>query len=260
MDGAGAAVLNRDSPLFERLAAAAGRRGLGRVVGFGRDPRAEARLLECSLHASCSAVSAAILGERLDYSLPLPGLHHVMNSLAVLAAVKLLGGELGTGAAALARLAPLEGRGRRLRVPLDGGALEVIDESYNASPVAVRAALAVLAQARPAAGGRRIAVLGDMLELGAAAPRLHAALAEAVVAAGVDLVLTAGPLLGCLRDALPAERRGPHAADSAALLPAVLATVRPGDVVLVKGSLGSRMKPIVEALGGLGAPRLASRQ
>jgi UDP-N-acetylmuramoyl-tripeptide--D-alanyl-D-alanine ligase len=257
MDSGGVAVLNRDSPLFDRLRAAAERAGVGRVIGFGKDLRAEARLIECSLHASCSAVTAAILGERLDYSLPFPGVHHVHNSLAVLAAVKLAGGDVGTAAAALARLSPLEGRGRRLRVAVDGGSFEVIDESYNASPVAVRAAFSVLAQARPASGGRRVAVLGDMLELGAEAPRLHEALAKPAVDAGIDLVLTAGPLMGRLSRALPAERRGPHAADSAALVAMVLNTVRPGDVVLVKGSLGSRMKPIVEALAGLGARRPA---
>ncbi|MBX6320546.1 MAG: UDP-N-acetylmuramoylalanyl-D-glutamyl-2, 6-diaminopimelate--D-alanyl-D-alanine ligase, partial [Rhodospirillaceae bacterium] len=260
MDGDGAAVLNRDNPMFEGLAGAARGGGLGRIVGFGRDPRAEARLLDCRLHGSGSDVSAAILGERLDYALPVPGLHHVLNSLAVLAAVALAGGEPAVAAAALARLRPIEGRGARLHVPAAGGTIEVIDESYNASPVAVRAALEVLARSRPGGGGRRIAVLGDMLELGREGPRLHAELAEAVVGAGVDLVLTAGALMRHLSEALPPERRGPHAADSAALLPAVIDTVRPGDVVLVKGSLGSRMKPIVEALAGLGVHLPASRQ
>src|SRR4029077_3261539 len=102
-------------------------------------------------------------------------------------------------------------------------------------------------------GGRRIAVLGDMRELGTTSPRLHAELASPVVAANVDLVLTCGPLMNELQMALPRDLRGGHAKDSESLIPAVLATVRPGDVVLVKGSLGTRMAPIVAALLALEA-------
>ncbi|HET6223307.1 MAG TPA: cyanophycin synthetase, partial [Dongiaceae bacterium] len=169
---------------------------------------------------------------------------------------------LAVAAAALANLAPLKGRGQRLHIHMPGGAFELIDESYNASPAAMRAAFAVLGQVRPGAGGRRIAVLGDMRELGAEGPQLHAALAGDLQAAGVDLVFTAGPLMAALDKALPAKRRGAHAADSAAVIPAVLAAVRPGDVVLVKGSLGSRMAPVVDALKALGGggalPRAAN--
>jgi UDP-N-acetylmuramoyl-tripeptide--D-alanyl-D-alanine ligase len=244
----GAAVLNRDNAWFDRLAGRARDHGLSRIIGFGRHPAAEARLIDCSLHASCSAVSASILGERLDYCLAMPGMHWVLNSLAVLAAVQAAGGEVGPAAAQLARLKPLKGRGQRLTVRLAGGPFEVIDESYNASPAALSATLGVLGRARPGAGGRRIAVLGDMLELGRDAPRLHAALAADVEASAVDLLFTAGPLMRHLHDTVPAARRGGHAADSAALAPLVAAAVRPGDIVLVKGSLGSRMAPLVEAL------------
>ncbi|MFO1059843.1 MAG: UDP-N-acetylmuramoylalanyl-D-glutamyl-2,6-diaminopimelate--D-alanyl-D-alanine ligase [Dongiaceae bacterium] len=248
MAPAGVAVLNRDNAWFDRLAGRARDHGLGRIIGFGRHPAAEARLLDCSLHASCSAVSASILGERLEYCLAMPGLHWALNSLAVLAAVQAAGGEVGPAAAQLARLKPLKGRGQRLTVRLAGGPFEVIDESYNASPPAVTAALGVLGRARPGAGGRRIAVLGDMLELGRDAPRLHAALAGDVETSALDLLFTAGPLMRHLHDTVPAARRAGHAADSAALAPLVAAAVRPGDIVLVKGSLGSRMAPLVDAL------------
>jgi UDP-N-acetylmuramoyl-tripeptide--D-alanyl-D-alanine ligase len=248
MPPTGVAILNRDNAWFDRLAGRARDRGLTRIVGFGRHPQAEARLIDCSLHASCSAVSASILGERLDYCLAMPGMHWALSSLAVLAAVHAAGGEVGPAAAQLARLKPLKGRGQRFTVRLGSGPFEVIDESYNASPVAVTAALGVLGRARPGAGGRRIAVLGDMLELGRDAPRLHAALAADVEANSLDLLFTAGPLMRHLHDQVPAARRGGHAADSAALAPLVAAAVRPGDIVLVKGSLGSRMAPLVEAL------------
>jgi UDP-N-acetylmuramoyl-tripeptide--D-alanyl-D-alanine ligase len=249
MTRAGAAVLNTDNPLYERLAAAARRRGLARVLGFGSAEGAYARLLDCSLHPTCSAVSAQINGERLDYCLSMPGRHWVMNSLAAMAAVRAAGGDLAPAAAAMSRLKPLKGRGQRYRVALPGGgAFELIDDSYNASPASVRAALAVLGAMKPGAGGRRIAALGDMLELGSAAGEMHAGLAPDVKAAGVDLLFACGPEMRKLYDALPAKLRGAHAANSAELTPRIVGAVRAGDVVVVKGSLGSKMAPIVAAL------------
>lgn len=247
----GVAVLNRDNAHYERLVGCARAQGLTRIVGFGRHPDAQARLIDCSLHATCSAVTASILGERLEYCLGAPGMHWVMNSLAVLAAVKSLDADLAAAAARLAQVSPPKGRGQRKRITLADGAFHMIDESYNASPAAMRAAIAVLAQSTTAPGGRRIAVLGDMRELGPTADELHAALAPELVAADVSLVFTAGPHSAALSDALPPERRGGHAPDTEALAPVVARAVRPGDVVLVKGSLGSRMRVIVDALMAL---------
>jgi UDP-N-acetylmuramoyl-tripeptide--D-alanyl-D-alanine ligase len=251
MGPAGVAVLNRDNAQYDRLVGKAKTQGLTRIVGFGRHPAAQARLNDCSLHATCSAVTATIQGETLDYCIGAPGLHWVMNSLAVLAAVKALGADVGAAASRFAKLTPPKGRGQRRRIALADGPFYMIDESYNASPAAMRAAIAVLAQATAAPGGRRIAVLGDMRELGSAGAELHAELAPDLVAAKVDLVFTAGPLSAALAAALPAERRGVHAEDTTALAPSVAAAVKPGDVVLVKGSLGSRMSVIVEALAAL---------
>ncbi|MEX0808568.1 MAG: UDP-N-acetylmuramoylalanyl-D-glutamyl-2,6-diaminopimelate--D-alanyl-D-alanine ligase, partial [Dongiaceae bacterium] len=253
MGPGGIAVLNRDNAHFARLAKKAEAAGLARVVGFGSDASADARLVDCSLHATCSAVTASIGGTRLDYCLAVPGRHWVTNSLAVLAAVQAAGADVGTAAAALARMAPPKGRGQRFRVVLDGeaGGFDLIDESYNASPVAVRAALAVLGRATIKSGGRRIAVLGDMRELGVQAPLLHAGLAADIAENNIDLVYCCGPMMAHLFEALPAARRGAHAADSAALAPLVRRAIRPGDVVLVKGSLGSRMAPVVETLRAL---------
>ncbi len=251
MGPGGVAILYRDNPHFRRLAKKAEAAGLARIVGFGADREADARLIDCSLHATCSAVSAMIGGQRLDYCIAVPGRHWVINSLAVLAAAQAAGADVGNAAAAFARMTPPEGRGRRHRIEIDGGAFDLIDESYNASPVAMRAALAVLGSASMRDGGRRIAVLGDMRELGAQAPLLHAGLAGDIVENNVDLVFCCGPNMAHLHAALPAARRGAHAADSAALQPLVIRAVAPGDVVLVKGSLGSRMALIVEALQSL---------
>ncbi|MEX2296320.1 MAG: UDP-N-acetylmuramoylalanyl-D-glutamyl-2,6-diaminopimelate--D-alanyl-D-alanine ligase [Dongiaceae bacterium] len=263
MGPGGVAVLNRDNAHFARLAKKAEAAGLARIVGFGSDATAEARLIDCSLHATCSAVTAAIGGTRLDYCLAVPGRHWVMNSLAVLAAVQAVGADVGAAAASLARMTPPKGRGQRFRVALDEGGFDLIDESYNANPVAMRAALAVLGRATIKSGGRRIAVFGDMRELGVQAPLLHAGLAADIAENKIDLVFCCGPMMAHLFEALPVARRGAHAADSAALAPVVRRAVRTGDTVLVKGSLGSRMAPVVEALraldtGGRELPRVVN--
>ncbi len=244
----GVAVLNRDNPHFERLAAKARAAGLERIVGFGRGADAEARLLDCTLAAAGSRVEAEILGEHLHYSIALPGSHWVMNSLAVLAAVAGAGADVARAAGELAHLEPVAGRGVRRGIDLPRGAFELIDDSYNANPASMRAAFEVLGGADLGPEGRRIAVLGDMLELGARATEMHAALAAPLRQAGADLVFTCGSGMAALDDALPAEMRGGSAADSGLLVPLVTASVAAGDLVLVKGSLGSRMGVVVDAL------------
>ncbi len=247
----GVAVLNRDNPHFDRLAAAAAAAGVDTVLGFGADPAAAVRLLEVDPDSHGSRVSADIAGEAVTYRVGVAGHHWVMNSLAVLAAVVAAGGEVRPAALALEGLKAPEGRGRRLTVAVADGHFELIDDSYNASPSSMRAAFEVLGRVRPCPGGRRIAVLGDMLELGDDAQALHAALAEPLEECAIDLVFTAGPGMGALWDALPRYMRGGHAADSDKLAPIVATAVRPGDVVTVKGSAASRMGLVVRALHAL---------
>jgi UDP-N-acetylmuramoyl-tripeptide--D-alanyl-D-alanine ligase len=248
MDAHGAAVLNRDNPHFARLADAARARGLARILGFGAHADAAARLVDCHLYATASAVTASVMGEIVDYCVAIPGRHWVMNSLAVLAAVKAAGGDIAAAASAMSSLTALAGRGRRHTLAVAGGSAELIDESYNASPASMRAAFAVLAAIVPGPGGRRIAVLGDMLELGDDSARLHAALAEPLVEARVDLVFTVGREMRALHDSLPVERRGAHAATAAEMAEVVAERLRPGDVITVKGSFGSRMGEVVKHL------------
>ena len=243
----GAAVVNRDTPQYRRLARAAEEAG-ARVVSFGENAKADARLIKSSLQPDCSTVQARILGTNVTYKVGAPGRHVVSNSLAVLAAVSLVGADLALAGLALAGLAPPTGRGARSELDLPGGPALLIDESYNANPASMQAAIALLGQADVAGRGRRIAVLGDMLELGPSGADLHRGLAEPVVAQGIDLVFCCGPLMHSLWEALPSERRGGYAETSAALEPQVLAAIRPGDAIMVKGSLGSRMALIVKAL------------
>jgi UDP-N-acetylmuramoyl-tripeptide--D-alanyl-D-alanine ligase len=248
LEPGGAAVLPRDNGQFARLAESARRAGVARVVSFGEHQDADARLIDTGLKSDCSTVRANILGDEVTYKVGVPGKHLVMNSLAVLAAARLAGADLALAALALGELEPPAGRGRRQTLDVAGGQALLIDESYNANPASVRAALEVLAQAPLGSRGRRIAVLGDMLELGSDAAALHRALAEAIAAANVDTVYCAGPLMRELWDALPAALRGGYAESAGQLEPEVLAAVRAGDAIMVKGSNGSRMGPIVKAL------------
>jgi UDP-N-acetylmuramoyl-tripeptide--D-alanyl-D-alanine ligase len=248
VEPSGAAVINRDIAQYKRLAQAASGAGVKQIVSFGEHEHADARMIKYSLQAETSTVQAHILGQDVTYKLGAPGKHFVDNSLGVLAAASLLGADLALAALALADLKPPIGRGERMTLRLPGGEVLLIDESYNANPTSMRAALALLGQAPMLDLGRRIAVLGDMLELGPEAAALHADLAEAVVGNAVDLVYCAGPLMKSLWDALPSERRGGYAENSAALESEVLGAVTAGDAVMIKGSLGSRMGPIVKAL------------
>jgi UDP-N-acetylmuramoyl-tripeptide--D-alanyl-D-alanine ligase len=248
LEPGGAAVINRDSAQYARLAAAAKAAGVKHIISFGEHAKADARLLRVSLQAESSTVDAQILGQAVTYKLGAPGRHLVLNSLAVLAAAVLAGADLALAALALAQLKPAPGRGTRVALQVPGGSALLIDESYNANPASMAAAIALLGQAPVGPRGRRIAVLGDMLELGPPGAELHRALVTPLTAAKVDLVFCSGPLMRALWEALPSNHRGGYAETAAALQPAVLEAIRDGDVVMVKGSLGSKMGPIVKAL------------
>jgi len=243
----GAAILNRDSEHFDRLAKKAAAAKI-KIVSFGEHEKADARLIQCALQPASATVHANILGTEAKYKIGAPGRHLVINSLAVLAAAVLAGADLAISALALANLAPPSGRGTHIPLVLPGGAALLIDESYNANPVSMRAALALLGQAQIGPRGRRIAVLGDMLELGDQADALHRELAGPIVANAVDLVFCCGPAMHALWQALPSNRRGGYAENSKGLESQVIDAVRAGDAIMVKGSNGSKMAPIVKAL------------
>ena len=244
----GAAVLNRDNSQFARLSKSAKAAKIEHIVSFGSDEKADARLIDVSLHPACSAVRATILGQDVTYKIGMPGRHMAMNSLAVLAAATLADADLALSALALAQLKPASGRGVREALTLSGGTATLIDESYNANPASMAAAITVLGQADVGPRGRRIAVLGDMLELGTTGPDLHRGLAEAIKMNGIDSVFCCGPLMRNLWEALPSTKKGGYADSSAALEPQVVSAIGAGDAIMIKGSLGSRMKLIVTAL------------
>ena len=247
LEPGGAAVLNRDNPYFERLAAAARAQG-AEIVSFGEDERSKVRLMNCDLSPNGSTATADILGDMLTYTVGAPGRHVVQNTLAVLAAVKLAGADLKAAAEALGAIKAPSGRGERFVIATERGPICVVDESYNANPASMRAALQTLGLTPREEFKRRIVVLGDMLELGEESSKLHRELAEAVDAAGIDVVFASGTDMASLFEALPSECRGGYAETPEELSPVLLSSVQPGDIVMVKGSLGSRMAPLVDGL------------
>src|ERR1700736_4524519 len=244
----GAVVLNRDNSQFARLQRRAKKLGISRIVSFGAHKNSDARLLDVSLHAACSAVHADILGHEVTYKLGMPGRHMAMNSLAVLAAASLAGADLALAALSLGQIEPAAGRGVRRTLEVVSGEATLIDESYNANPASMAAALNVLGQAAVGPQGRRIAVLGDMLELAPTGRALHRGLNDAVKANHIDLVYGCGPLMRNLWDALSTGKRGGYAESAAGLEAQAVAAIRAGDAIMIKGSLGSKMKIIVNAL------------
>jgi UDP-N-acetylmuramoyl-tripeptide--D-alanyl-D-alanine ligase len=246
----GTAVLNADSPWFAFLKAEALRTG-AKVLAFGSGEAADARLLDFQPDVRGARVSARILGHDYVFTLAQSGFHWGLNGLAVLLMLQALDVPLETGMAALSEFEALAGRGLERNVRVEGGEFLLIDESYNANPMSMNAALAALAARRPAEEGRRIAVLTDMLELGPEAERHHAGLAEAIEAADVHRVYLAGPYMKALWDVLPAPRRAAWVENAAELVAEARQAVRPGDVVMVKGSNGSKASLVAEALASL---------
>jgi UDP-N-acetylmuramoyl-tripeptide--D-alanyl-D-alanine ligase len=243
LEPGGSVILPAETPFLPRLLERAGA-ARARVLTFGETARADIQLTDYVAAAERGTSRLLMDGLPLSVHLAAPGQHLAINACAAIGAVHALGGDVVAAAEALRHFDPGAGRGTRVRLALPGGEALLLDDSYNASPASIRAALAVLA-AQPAQ--RRLAALGDMLELGEGGPAMHAALA-AEVAASADLVYACGPLMRHLFDALPEAFRGAHVADSAALGPVVAAALRPGDAILVKGSLGSRMAAVVAAL------------
>ena len=244
----GAAVANGDLAFSDVLCDAA--RSVGaRLLTFGSDAGHDARLLDFRPDAEGASVAAELFGRRIDYRLGQSGAHWGLNSLCVLLMLDALDVTLDTGLEALAGFQPLAGRGQTRMVTLSDGAFTLIDESYNANPLSMAAGFKTLG-ARTTSG-RRVVVLTDMLELGDQSRDLHEGLAGPIDAAGLDLVHAAGPEMRWLYDALPVSRRGVWRATAAELAAEALMLVAPGDVVMVKGSNGSKASLVAKALADL---------
>lgn len=254
LEPGGSVVLPRDSSFYGRLTRAARRHEAAHFYGFGRHRQAFARLLRVASGSDHNLVEADIDGLGLTYRFRMGGVHHAVNSLAALAAVIATGADVHLASRALVAMIPLSGRGLVSVVPCGSGYFTLIDESYNANPLSMAASLRFLADTPSV--GRRIAVLGDMAELGHDAADYHTACAALIVDLKIDLVLSCGRHMRHLWRALPKPLRGGHFKNCGALNEAVHSIFSAGDVVMIKGSRAIGMDAVVDYLM---LPRASSR-
>jgi UDP-N-acetylmuramoyl-tripeptide--D-alanyl-D-alanine ligase len=244
----GYALLNRDDSRWKLLTGLAREASVTHVVGFGENARAQIRLAKCEMHPDHSLISVKIGSDAFEVRVGAPGRHIVQNVLAVLGTAKLVGADMGETIKALGSLIAESGRGRQHRLDTEAGAFTLIDESYNANPASMKAAMELLDATPVPPEGRRIAVLGDMLELGSHSAKLHAGLANLISETSTDIVLMAGPDMKNLADTLPESIRKEYRQSVEDLKPILLEAVRPGDVIMVKSSKGIGFSKLVEAL------------
>ncbi|WP_294198730.1 UDP-N-acetylmuramoyl-tripeptide--D-alanyl-D-alanine ligase [uncultured Sphingomonas sp.] len=244
LEPGGTAIIPFDSPHRDRLIAAA-KPYAGRIVTFGMNREADVNAADAmTVRGGGSFVSARVGGRQLSFTIAQPGRHWVSNALAVLAVADAVGADLALAGLALGELGGLPGRGARVTVRVGDGDAVVIDESYNANPASMRATLAVLAQE----SGRHLAVLGEMRELGDGSAAFHAGLADDVIAARVEAAVLVGQAMRPLAEALEGRLDFVHVPDATQALDRLRARVRPGDVVLVKGSNGVGLSRLVSGL------------
>ncbi len=245
----GAAILPIDNEHYDLLRARAVEAGIENLFTFGEHADANVRLVSYETDGVVSTIEAEVFGDRVAFSLTAPGVHMAKNALAVLAATEAAGVPAATAIDGLQAFTAGAGRGEKIDAVLPGDRrVTVLDESYNANPVSMQAAISLLGAMSPPPGGRRIAILGDMLELGSDAEALHAGLAEPLVAAAIDKVYAAGDIIKALWGALPAETQGGFAPTAHELKAALLDELVDGDIVMVKGSNASKVGEIVSFL------------
>ncbi|ULJ72857.1 UDP-N-acetylmuramoylalanyl-D-glutamyl-2,6-diaminopimelate--D-alanyl-D-alanine ligase [Rhizobium gallicum] len=244
----GHVVLNRDSDQYNFLERTAQSLGIENIHSFGQHAKAEFRLAEFNGSDESSALWLTIDGDTFEVAIGAPGRHIAENALAALGIVTLVNADLDKAIAALATLQPEKGRGRRHKLSIGNGSFTLIDESYNANPASMRAAIALLATAGPEGRGRRIAVLGDMLEMGEYAQKVHSDLSGPLLAAGIEHVWLAGKDMLALKESLPDSVQIEYREKTEELTEYVLNSVAPGDVLMVKSSLGIGFGKIVAAI------------
>jgi UDP-N-acetylmuramoyl-tripeptide--D-alanyl-D-alanine ligase len=253
MDDRAKVVLNLDNKWGGLLVEKAINAGISQITTFGRNAAADVRLCALETNGNGSFVEIEIAGTRFQYVLDAVGEHLAYNTVGIMACIHALGLEIQVAADFLRHTRPARGRGEQREIFLSsGGSLKLIDESYNASPASMRASFSVLGLSQPLVKGRRIAVIGDMLELGRTSSFLHADLFDDLIAAKPDLVVTIGALMKKLHNKLPKTLHSMHADNSIDIANSLFDELRAGDVVLVKGSLGSNMSSIILAIEGAG--------
>ena len=244
----GHVLINRDNDQYEFLEHAATACGIANIHTFGAHVKADFRLLDYQSEGEDATFWADIGGRNVEVALKAPGRHIAENAVAVLAAAYLAGADLNRVVSAFGDVSAAKGRGLRLRLAAADGPFTLIDESYNANPASMRAAISLLDSARPGEGGRKIAILGDMLEMGDYSADVHADLSAPLKASGVTDVWLAGPDMAHLRDSLGSDKETVYFGTADELSAYVLENVRGGDVLMVKSSNGTGFGRIVAAL------------
>jgi UDP-N-acetylmuramoyl-tripeptide--D-alanyl-D-alanine ligase len=250
MQQQGVAVLNADNPHYARCRKHAEKQGLDRILSFGTSPQALCRLLHYRIEDLHAVVDASITGTELRYRLGAIGKHWALMSVAVLAMVEAVGGDMAKAAAQFEFFSEPKGRGQIRKLAVKGGHLRLVDDCYNASPISMRGAVEKIAELRDASPEpcRTLVVLGDMLELGEHAHDMHVGLVPSLINNQMDLVFAAGKFMESMYHALPESMRGAYALSSGELAPTVVSALRDRDLVLVKGSRGSKMELVVQAM------------
>ena len=244
----GAALINRDIDQYELLDKAAQAAGVENVLTFGQHAKADFRLADFEGNADSSVIWATLEGDTTEVHIGAPGRHIAENAMAALGVVSLFGADMDAAKQALADLKPVKGRGERHTLGIGEGHLTLIDESYNANPASMRAAIALLATHQPELSGRRVAVLGDMLEMGEFSENVHQNLAGALLAAGIEHVWLAGREMAALRDSLPDSVDVAYFETTQELADFCVRSVVPGDVLMVKSSLGLGFRKVIDTL------------
>jgi UDP-N-acetylmuramoyl-tripeptide--D-alanyl-D-alanine ligase len=262
MSGEGYGIVNRDNPHYGRVSKNAVNHNVKHIITFGSHEKSDCRLIDYRASAEGCTISASIHGKHLNYSLKAVGRHWALTSLLTLAATHALGLDDEKTAKALAQFGELDGRGSLVKIPVAGGEAIIIDDSYNASPAAMRAAFAKTQEVWEGQGrkGRKYAALGNMLELGQDAISLHTGLVPDIESNSFDAVFTAGDLMKHLHDTLPSGMRAGHVALAMQLLPLLEKKLKAGDVLLVKGSHGSKMYELAKALTDKASPQSAGHK
>ncbi len=244
----GIVFLNADDSQFDFLKKEALKNDLSDIRSFGSIAGDDVELLNIGQTAQGSVVTVKIKDQTYTYTLGLSGRHQVQNSLGVVGILSALEVDMDCALQALGQLKSLKGRGQRFELPCAGGTFTLIDDAYNANPESMQAGIKVLGGLTPKENGRRIAVIGDMLELGEESENLHKDLADVLIENNIDKVYTVGRNSAALFDILPPEMQGFKKPVSEELANVICSEIKANDIVLVKGSFGSKMAKIVEAL------------
>ena len=249
----GLLILNRDSKFFEKIKSIAAVYGVTSIKTFGKHPKADFKLIDATREQDLTHIKAELDGVMLDFKIGIHGQHWAINALAALAAVKSLGGDLVNALEKLATAGAVAGRGQSHKIQIQGGYFTLIDESYNANPASMRAAMHVLSESPVGRNGRRIAVLGDMLELGVRAAEFHEELSDPIRINSIDMVFLVGTEMAKLWRILPESLRGGYAETVNGISSELLSSIRAGDVIMIKGSSGTKMRNLVEDVAALQA-------